>query len=104
MEPSYEIEFIGSGWAADILMEALRMGRLQAEIEVTERGFRCRVYCREEGKILISCSNAGSDGCVAIVNAKHPESGKIVINADAIARSSVAGRKCRFSALWQGWG
>ncbi len=86
MIKSYEIEFIGSKWAADILMEALRMGKLQAEIEITENGFRCRIPGRVRRKIVIACYNMPANGCIAIVNAKESENGKIAINADAIAR------------------
>ncbi len=83
---SYEIEFIGSRWAADILMEALRIGKLQVEIEITENGFKCKMPGRVKRKIIIACHNMPANGCIAIVNAKESGNGKIAINADAIAK------------------
>ncbi len=85
---SYEIEFVGSQQAADILMEALRMGKVRAEVvERTEHSLICHIDSRESKRIVILCNGElRSDGCIMVVNAKKAEKGKIAINADAIAR------------------
>jgi hypothetical protein len=86
---SYEIVFVGDRNVANIMREALKMDRKDAEIEITEFGFVCRIG-RAEKRLLVLCRGGDveiKENCLVLMNCNEtPKNNIKAVNADKIAK------------------